>query len=719
MTGFVQTDQSNLSSTIKYLLDFAASGGGGGGGGGSGYMDLLYIDATATQFFWQDTGTALRAYLVQAGNYVSYTPVAPWYPYSVQSVTVNAPTPLPTGASTSALQTTGNTALGAIQTNTAAAASALAGTLSVAVTGSVALPTGAATAANQASELTALAQLHADLIAALPAGTNIIGKIGIDQTTPGTTNGVQLTAGTAIAGKFGIDQTTQGATNGVYVNGFAGALSANQSYAQTLQQPSSNLLGALNAASVWQVEPGVAHYLTITNPAGATAQFVGTVTFQTSPDGSTWTAANATPVGTPTAQSANNTTVTGLWQIISTNGATAYIRAIMTAYTSGSVYAALTPFSSPSSLVLSPWSYTVTSGQTLVGPLDASNFSELGIQISAVTTTVLTVQGTNDPTLTTWDTIPVQEAKSQNAGATTITAAGTYRALLGPYKWVRVQVTTTGTVLTVQGVVLRSGSPIALSSFGNSIEAVIASGTVTTVTTVTTLTSMTSGNLGIPGTIADVASAALTTTTTTATLTPTFGASYEVNMPVTAVSGTTPTLDVVIQESDDAGTNWFDVYHFPRITATGMYRSPKLPLTGNRVRYVQTVAGTTPSFTRAINRLQSSDSVTPFRRIFDRSLASTQALNAVTASLVMQGVERNVQLVIAAGTITTTAPILKLQGSDDLGTTWYDLPSGSLTAVTSATVQVTVANVNAELVRAIVTTAGVAATLTYVALKAF
>ena len=230
---------------------------------------------------------------------------------------------------------------------------------------------------------------------------------------------------------------------------------------------------------------------------------------------------------------------------------------------------------------------------------------------------------------------------------------------------------------------------------------------------------MTSGNLGIPGTIADVASAALTTTTTTATLTPTFGASYEVNMPVTAVSGTTPTLDVVIQESDDAGTNWFDVYHFPRITATGMYRSPKLPLTGNRVRYVQTVAGTTPSFTRAINRLQSSDSVTPFRRIFDRSLASTQALNAVTASLVMQGVERNVQLVIAAGTITTTAPILKLQGSDDLGTTWYDLPSGSLTAVTSATVQVTVANVNAELVRAIVTTAGVAATLTYVALKAF
>lgn len=56
----------------------------------------------------------------------------------------------------------------------------------------------------------------------LPAGSNIIGKVSIDQTTPGTTNGVQvnaaLPAGTNILGKFGIDQTTPGTTNGVQVN---------------------------------------------------------------------------------------------------------------------------------------------------------------------------------------------------------------------------------------------------------------------------------------------------------------------------------------------------------------------------------------------------------------------------------------------------------------------------------------------------------------------
>lgn len=222
----------------------------------------------------------------------------------------------------------------------------------------------------------------------------------------------------------------------------------------------------------------------------------------------------------------------------------------------------------------------------------------------------------------------------------------------------------------------------------------------------------------IPLIVADAASGAITTTTTSATIAPASGASYEINIAVTAVSGTSPTLDVVVQESDDTGTNWFDVYHFPRITATGSYRSPKMPLTGNRVRYVQTVGGTTPSFTRSINRLQSADVARFFRKIFDRSLASTQALNAVTATMLVLSTTTNLQLVIAAGAITTTAPAIQLQGSDDGGVTWYSLGS-PLTAVASSTVQATVTGTNSELVRAIVTTAGSSATLTYVCLKAF
>lgn len=40
-------------------------------------------------------------------------------------------------------------------------------------------------------------QAHADLLSPTPAGTNIIGKVGIDQTTPGTTNAVQPIPGTS------------------------------------------------------------------------------------------------------------------------------------------------------------------------------------------------------------------------------------------------------------------------------------------------------------------------------------------------------------------------------------------------------------------------------------------------------------------------------------------------------------------------------------------
>lgn len=39
-----------------------------------------------------------------------------------------------------------------------------------------------------------LAAIAASVAGATPAGANVIGRVGIDQTTPGTTNGVQLTA---------------------------------------------------------------------------------------------------------------------------------------------------------------------------------------------------------------------------------------------------------------------------------------------------------------------------------------------------------------------------------------------------------------------------------------------------------------------------------------------------------------------------------------------
>jgi len=235
----------------------------------------------------------------------------------------------------------------------------------------------------------------------------------------------------------------------------------------------------------------------------------------------------------------------------------------------------------------------------------------------------------------------------------------------------------------------------------------IQSGTVTTVT---------AANLNIPGIIADVASAALTTTTTTAAFTPTFGTCYSVNIPVTAVTGTTPTLDVSVEESDNTGTDWFKVYDFPRITATGVYRSPVMRLVGNRVRYVQTVSGTTPSFTRSVNRLQSSTNNEAVRQLIDRTIVLT-TLNSTTPSLDTRDCGNRAQLVINVGAITTTAPAIQMEGSDDNGASWYSI-GAALTAVASSTVQLTVVDINAALMRARVSTAGVGVTAGYVMVKA-
>lgn len=315
------------------------------------------------------------------------------------------------------------------------------------------------------------------------------------------------------------------------------------------------------------------------------------------------------------------------------------------------------------------------------------------------------------------------------APSSTITASATQLLYVFPItgRYIRLRIATTITGGSIQAFSKFTQVPfmpgnlsVGQSTAANlNMTAVIASGTVTTVSTVTAVTTVaavTAANLNLPGIIADVASAALTVTTTTATLTPTFGTSYSVVIPVTAVSGTTPTLDVQIQESDDTGTNWTPIYDFARITATGIYRSPVLPMTGNRVRYLQTVTGTTPSFTRAVNRLQSSlTSYTPFRQQVDRSIVLT-TLNSTTPSLTTAGASR-AQLVINIGA-ATTPPVLQVEGSDDNGLTWYAVGS-TLTGVASSTVQVTVTGMTSQLIRARVSTIGVTVTAGYVLLKAF
>lgn len=215
--------------------------------------------------------------------------------------------------------------------------------------------------------------------------------------------------------------------------------------------------------------------------------------------------------------------------------------------------------------------------------------------------------------------------------------------------------------------------------------------------------------------VTDVPSAALTATATTGAFTPSLGNSYQAVIPVTAVSGTNPTLDVSIEESDDGGTNWFKVYDFPRITSAGVYRSPRLVQNGNRRRYVQTVGGTSPSFTRAILALLSSAETTPIAQMVDRTLAPN-TLNSVTPVLNVANCT-NLQLVVSTG-ILTTANQLQIEGSDDGGVSWYAI-GAPLVPVASSTVRLTVNGVNTPQARVRNSTAGTGVTSNYVALRGF
>ena len=147
-----------------------------------------------------------------------------------------------------------------------------------------------------------------------------------------------------------------------------------------------------------------------------------------------------------------------------------------------------------------------------------------------------------------------------------------------------------------------------------------------------------------------------------------------------------------------------------------MYRSPIMRLTGNRVRYVQTVAGASASFTRSVNRQQASTNNEAVRQLIDRTIVLT-TLNSTTVSIDTRDCGNRAQLVINVGAITTTAPAIQMEGSDDNGASWYSI-GAPLTAVASSTVQLTVTDINAGLMRGRVSTAGVGVTAGYVMIKA-
>ena len=74
-----------------------------------------------------------------------------------------------------------------------------------------------------------------------------------------------------------------------------------------------------------------------------------------------------------------------------------------------------------------------------------------------------------------------------------------------------------------------------------------------------------------------------------------------------AGTGTTPTLDVKLQDSDDGSTGWADVSGATFTQVAGVAAQQKITVDTNAMkRYVRaayTIGGTTPSFTFSVNGL--------------------------------------------------------------------------------------------------------------------
>jgi hypothetical protein len=514
-------------------------------------------------------------------------------------------------------------------------------------------------------------------------------------------------------------------------------------FAQLLSQPTSLLMNALNAAVQWQVEGGVSYYLTLTNAPAATAQFSGTVSFQFSLDNSSWNAITCTPVATPTTQANSSSTTVGLWLVPAPNGSTVYLRATMTAYVSGSVYAILSPAGQPSATITLPWTYTVTSAQTVMGPLDTSGLAEVNVQISAMTTTVLTAQGSNDPTLTTWDTIPIQDVKVSGIGALTITAASSYRFAPAGYRWMRLQVTTTGTVLTIQGISARLGPPNMISAYGSSTSASIigtAGVNMAQISGTAALNPAPNGstNRALVATIGTAVSnvdqsatayngAGRINGTIVASATGGGGAVVAAEISVTALTlGTATSVIFVLQESNGgtASLIFSDIWVSDPITTTGIYRMPPILVGGRRRFSAHSVGGTSTTVTTTITTLElppgyalqrfmrdAYAATNPFALVYNGVALTASSmvlatLNSTTTALLIEGCKALTFFTVLAGAPTvTTQPILTVEFSND-GTNWFT-SANTMTAAGNGVYSVNVINAIWRFARLKVTTAAV------------
>ena len=359
---------------------------------------------------------------------------------------------------------------------------------------------------------------------------------------------------------------------------------------------------------------------------------------------------------------------------------------------------------------------------TAAGPTgtDAQNYKSAAVQVF-LTAAGGSIEFQHSSDNSTWVSLPVFRADSVSPNPITGVIAGVISSNVYHFpikqRYIRLNVTATlsGSPRANLRLSQESWAPIVpavVQSTGANLNATVAGTVAISSGTITTVSGVTSCALAAT-VFSDIGSVAITTSQTSGNIITSNQQNFAFQVSVSAISGLNAAMDVIVQETFD-GTTYYDIYHFPRITAIGQYRSPQIRATGSGIRYIRNVSGTTPSITNSVNRPVRQTSSDLFRNFFDRTL-DPNTLGSTTATFFIDGCDQ-IQLAVTMNA-GGTAPVIKMQGSED-SLNWFDLPSMSVTAAVGAATQV-MSNATSmpRFVRSIVATAGVGSSLLYVDMK--
>lgn len=181
---------------------------------------------------------------------------------------------------------------------------------------------------------------------------------------------------------------------------------------------------------------------------------------------------------------------------------------------------------------------------------------------------------------------------------------------------------------------------------------------------------------------------------------------------VSSVSGTSPTLDLVVQQSFD-GVNWEDIYHFERIITNGLYKSANITLEATNFRVIRTISGASASFTYSVSiNFHADTSIKVSKRIIDRTLAILTASSVLNIGAIFEN-SRKLQIQVKGNGTFTTQPIVAIEGSEN-GIDYSQI--GTIT-FNNAIAVINTLDVFGKFTRLRVATAGVGGTLDFISVR--